>query len=645
MRSHYRIPSGQNELLYGARSAALRRPGLAPLANGNERNRSNSESILQATQNNRSKRMGMVKKKSSGLGKVEETYINRNSSHFRGQSDGSALHDRSNAGMKSSEINLPSPLIAEGQNGTFVRRLSSLPEHKRDSSSPNCMVEGAKGVLYSLHQVHQHVSALIPIVKDPKKSNLEALYFCAMNQLDDLDRALHSFQESPGQAQDQSRVWINAHIAGATEAAIVAYQQVGERLQQGIARLVSGGDQRYIRTMMLSLYGSSIEARNACWNLSPFAATHHDSSVADPQIPTISERRLERHDRSLTPTKNRPNPERRWRNGIAGIQTGYFTPSSSGAQTAVPLYVNGRSRSGSRTGPFPSSSTSSIANTPRSGESFKVTGTPQIRSRSNSALGQYINSTNHLLDSPEHDAHFEKIYNCLTRTIDLGQVAVPKVLKHASCCLDVAQTSERNKRFVSLWSALIMRSKHCLEMCEILKKRLKTVKLNDPDVRYARDFWRLSTKLFDAVTKLLDGIKEARSLDLIATDMIMTIQPILKAAREASHLVHTSPWAHLIESETPERVQDTTMRTPNGVQAHDFSYQQQQQSYRYRSRTGSGNSPYLTNVPATPLSAALGPAVQATVPTSASLDRSFQGDVFQRASELLRVQQTIVPRR
>ena len=644
MRSHYRIPSGQNELLYGARSAALRRPGLAPLANGNERNRSNSESILQATQNNRSKRMGMVRKKQSGLGKVEETYTNRNSSHFRGQSDGSALHDRSNAGMKSSEISLPSPLIAEGQNGIFVRRLSSLPEHKRDSSSLNYMVEGAKGVLYSLHQVHPHVSALIPIVKDPKKSNLEGLYFCATNQLEDLDRALHNFQESPALAQDQSRVWINAHIAGATEAAIVAYQQVGERLQQGITRLVSGGDQRYIRTMMLLLYGSSIEARNACWNLAPFAATHHDSSVGDPQIPTISERRLERHDRSLTPTKNRPNPERRWRNGITGIQTGYFTPSSSGAQTAVPLYVNGRSRSGSRTGPFASSNTSSIANTPRSGESFKVTGTPQIRSRSNSALGQYVSSTNHLLDGPEHDAHFEKIYSCLIRTIDLGQADVPKVLKHASCCLDVAQTSDRNKRFVSLWSALIMRSRHCLEMCEILKKRLKIVKLNDPDVRYARDFWRLCTKLFDAVTKLLDGIKEARSLDLISTDIIMTIQPILKAAREASHLVHTSPWAHLVETETPERTQDTT-RTPNGVQAHDFSHHQQQQGYRYRSRTGSGNSPYLANVPATPLSAALGPAVQATVPTSASLDRSFQGDVFQRASELLRVQQTIVPRR
>lgn len=640
MRSHYRIPSGQNELLYGAQSAALRRPGLAPLSNGNERNRSNSESILQATQNNRSKRMGMVRKKQSGLGKVDETYPNRNSFHFRGQSHGSALQDRSNTGLKGNEISLPSPLNSESQDGTFMHRLSSLPEHKRDSISPSCMVEGAKGVLYSLHQVHSHISALIPVIKDQaikKKSNLERVHFVATNELEDLDRALHDFERSPVQEESQ---WSDSHVASAIGAAIVAYQQIGEHLQQGMAQLVSGGDQRYIRTMLLLLYGSMVEARNACWNLAPTAAKDVGLNMVDQQIPTISERRSKRQDRSLTPTKDRPNPERRWRNAVAGIQTGHYTPASSGAQTAVPLYVNGRSRSNSRTGPLASSSTSSIANTPRSGESFMVPSTPQIRSRSNSALGQYVNSTHHLLDGPEHDAYFEKIYSCLTRTITLGQKDVPIVLKHASCCLDVAQTSDKNKRFVNLWSALILRSQHCLDMCDILSMRLKTVKLNDPDVRYARDFWRLCTKLFDAVTKLLDGIKEARSLELIATDIIMTIQPILKAAREASHLVHTSPWAYLIEAETPERAQET--RAPNGVHPQDYS---QQQHYRYRSRTGSGNSPYQANVPATPLSAALGPAVQATVPTSASLDRSFQGDVFQRAGELLRVQQTIVPRR
>ena len=640
MRSHYRIPSGQHELLYGAQSAALRRPGLAPLSNGNERNRSNSESLLQVTQNNRSKRMGMVRKKQSGLGKVDETYTNRDSFHFRGQSHGSALQDRSNTGTKGDETNLPSPLNSEVQDGTFVRRLSSLPEHKRDSTSPSCIVEGAKGVLYSLHQVHSHISALTPVVKDQaikKKSNLERVHFVATTQLENLDRALHNLGRSPVQEELQ---WSNSNVISATGAAIVAYQQIGEHLHQGMAQLVSSGDQRYIRTMMLLLYGSMIEAQNACWNFGPTAAGDETLNTVVEQIPTISERRSRRHDRSLTPTKDRPNPERRWRNAIAGPQTGYSTPASSGAQPAVPLYVNGRSRSNSRTGPLAISSASSIANTPRSGESFMVPATPKIRSRSNSALGQYVDSTHHLLDGPEHDACFEMIYSCLKRTISLIREDVPIVLKHASCCLDVAQTSDKNKRFVNLWSALILLSQHCIDMCEIMSMRLKTDKLNDPDVRYATDFWRLCSKLFHAVEKLSSLVGEAFSLGVIAEDIMEIVKPMLKAVKRGTTLVHESPWNYLSEAKTPERAQET--RAPNGVHPHDYS---QQQHYRYRSRTGSGNSPYLASVPATPLSAALGPAVQATVPTSASLDRSFQGDVFQRAGELLRVQQTIVPRR
>src|SRR5204863_502222 len=54
-----------------------------------------------------------------------------------------------------------------------------------------------------------------------------------------------------------------------------------------------------------------------------------------------------------------------------------------------------------------------------------------------------------------------------------------------------------------------------------------------------------------------------------------------------------------------------------------------------------GLSPQSVPLPATPLSAALGPAAQATVPStpaSAYSDRFFAGDVFQRADSLLSMQ-------
>ena len=641
MRSHYRIPSGQKEIFHSAQSAALRRPGLAPLSNGNERNRSNSESVLQATQTNRTKRMGYVTKKQSGLGKVDEMQTNRNSFHSRGQSHGSALHERGNTSMKNIEHNLPGSLYVNRQHNNFVRRLSSLPEHRKDSTTSTYVAESAKSVLYAFHQVHPHTSTLIQVAKEKtvlKKQYLERLQSCATDQLHILDGTLHK-SEAPPKPWDPEKL-SNSHVSRGCESVLVVYQSFNNCFLRSLCRLVFTGDHRYIRTMMFLMQGGLVEMQNGCGSVTAKSTKDSQGKAVNAKTSFTPGQRLKRDDRSLTPTREHPNPQRRWRNGTAFQPTGYFSPVPSGAQTAVPLYANGRSRSNSRTGPFLNSNASSIANTPRSGESFMVPGTPQIRSRSNSALGGYFNPTHNLLNPPEHDAIFEKIYNCLIRTVELSQKDIPPILIQATKCLGVAETSEKNKPFVNLWSAIILRSQHCLEICDILKTRLRTIKLNDTEIRYARDFWRLCTKLFDGVIKLLDGIKEARRLELVSKDMIYAIKPILKTVKEATHLVSTSPWSQLLEAETPERNVVTPQPTVNGVHHHD-----QQQHHPYRSRTGSGNSPYLNNIPATPLSAALGPAAQATLPTNASLDRSFAGDIYQRADEYFRVQQTIVPRR
>ena len=143
-RSHRREESTQNDFL---QAAALRRPGIAPLAINSERNRSNSESVLQAIQNTRSKRMGMVSKKNVDLGAFDEIRANRNSLHFRGQSHGSVLKDKHSTVRNGGGNLSPSPHGQERQKGTFVRRLSSLPEHKRESQPLDAIIEGAKGVL------------------------------------------------------------------------------------------------------------------------------------------------------------------------------------------------------------------------------------------------------------------------------------------------------------------------------------------------------------------------------------------------------------------------------------------------------------------------------------------------------------------
>lgn len=640
-RSHFRVASGQNESL---QAALLARPGIAPLINSNERNRSNSESILQATQNTRSKRMGMVTRKNANLGPLNEMRASRNSLHFRGQSHGSALRDKpSNETQDGGSTSSLSAHEYERQKGTFVRRLSSLPEHKRESQSFDKIIEGAKGVLYSLYHLHQHISTLIRVVKDEtsKRSSLERVYHNASTHLEHLDQELHSFDIASSDTEEE-RVQSNSNVSYACSACIMAYRQVGNLLLRNISQLVTDGDQRYLRTLILLLYGSLVEARNACLSLGvTFEEPKPDKAVVQ-RIPTIHEESQKRRDRSLTPTRERPNPERRWRNGNAIQQPGNLnlTSLSANPQNPVPLFVNGRSRSNSRTTAFGSSATSSVANTPRSGESFTVPGTPMTRSRSNSALavGHGVPPRQAIVDDPEKEALFEKIFLGLSSSIDQGLQAIPVVKAQFARCLKVAISTSASKSICDLWTELVARSQFCLEMCNVLKKRLSTIKLHEPSVRTQKDFWKLCVKFVNSIADLSEGIRSAKNVELVSTELVRIIHPVHVSSREAYTDITRSPWASLA------RTNNVDGHTPptNGNQRH--------RAGGSSISSASSASPFLQSIPATPLSAALGPAAQATIPStpasaSANFDRPFQGDVFQRADSLLSLQQTMIYRR
>lgn len=192
-RSHYRGLSQQN--------AALRRPGVAPLSIGssNERLRSNSENTLLAGSrisgsSDRSRRMGIVSKKPpEHLGTVDELRSNR-FSHYRGLSHGSAISGSSN-GSNGNTKSPASPSDSALPRATYVRRLSSLPERKRASISPDPVVEGAKGILYALFEVHPLIQSLLGLARDGtnKRTSLERVFYNATTQLEELDRDIISY--------------------------------------------------------------------------------------------------------------------------------------------------------------------------------------------------------------------------------------------------------------------------------------------------------------------------------------------------------------------------------------------------------------------------------------------------------------------
>lgn len=663
-RSHYRVASSQNIAL---QTAALRRPGLAPLTLGNERNRSNSESILQATQNNKTKRMGMITKKHSDLGVLDETRANRNSHHFRGQSHGSALRK----GIRAEDAS-PSYITSPHgiSQGTFVRRLSSVPEQKQDSMLTDNFMEGVKGILYSLHLVHPQMATLITVTKEgkSKRSSLEKVFHNASTHLEFLDLQLqeyldgqlHKFDNVERRGKKADHLSKNI-ICRATHACIVAYRQIGRILLGNIEQLVRDGDQRYIRTLMLMLYGSLNEARNARRSFMTDEQSidfQRNTMKALPAIKRVSNEDASASPaRSVTPTQERPKPERRWRNGSINQQSISHSNSNSalGAQTAVPSYLNGPSRSNSRARFVSGSTSSSIASTPRSGESFQST-LIMPHSRDSSVT---LTPERAQVAQVERD-QFEKIFLTLNRAADQGLDVIPKLEPRFQERVEVSKRVFTDTRIKDLWASLVSRSRYCMETSEALKYRLSTVTLNDAEARLSPEFWRVAKRFINSYGNLLVSLREARVLNLVEKEVRFMLRPVHKSTVEAANLMANSPWNRLTSSDTDDSQPSSQIhsRAPTPVQTHHpppISQSQpplptQNGQYHAHRRANGSNgsatssSPYTASVPATPLSAALGPAAQATVPSTpaSAMDLSFKGDVFQRAEYL---QQTMVRNR
>ncbi|KAI4137823.1 MAG: hypothetical protein L6R39_007074, partial [Caloplaca ligustica] len=171
-RSHFRVTSGQNHMM---QKSSIRRPGPAPLPFGNERNRSNSEGVLQATQSNRSKRMGMLPKKKNALGTVEESRQSRTSWHLRGQSHASALrdwnHERDIDDSGPANCNGVSRQHSIGQAaGIFVPYLTRLTKHRKKQRKPR-LIDATIGVRYALSNFDQHTNHLIDSLPDRPPEN------------------------------------------------------------------------------------------------------------------------------------------------------------------------------------------------------------------------------------------------------------------------------------------------------------------------------------------------------------------------------------------------------------------------------------------------------------------------------------------
>ncbi|KAI0025618.1 RAM signaling pathway protein [Xylariomycetidae sp. FL0641] len=575
-RSHARGLSQQN--------TAIRRPSVLPLTigNPNERMRSNSETLLRADRAaERNRRMGVVSRKPSELGTLDETQANNRFSHYRGLSHGSSMTGNANGNVVSPN-NPAEPLL---QRPNYVRRLSVLPEQRRESKFIDPIIEAAKGILYAIFQIHPMIQLFTRLTSDgtPKRSSLEIVFYNTNVHVEELEQEIGKHEYSLEHGGYGARE--NENVQRAVMTLINAYSHICALLVGNMDTIVHNGDPRYIRTMMMLLYNSIMELRVTANEV----ATGMNGFVPSygPRRPALGDTiKPHTRDSSMTPTAGRPGFAIRSRPGAF-----VHNPSNLRVTTDVaPSHVHGPSRTAHMT-----------AMTPRSGESFASASTD----------GRFG------IDYTADERQFEKIFLSLQKATDLIMRTLPSFNIQFNNGKRNAEMQRAPDHVIQCWRGLISRCTVTIKETEMLKGRLSMIKLREPGIRTDPLFWSLCKKFIDAWLEYGNRLKYSFDQIPLPLDIKTRQRPIQISIKETNQLIMTSPWAYLLRQ--AGHYSDA---------AHHFS----------PAHTPYGSTSGQIQLPMTPQSAALGPAVQATVPStpqSGSFAHAFSGNVFERADALI----------
>ncbi|GAB0133624.1 hypothetical protein EsDP_00002028 [Epichloe bromicola] len=567
-RSHYRGLSQQN--------TAIRRPGVMPLTIGNvnERLRSNSETLLRPDRgpDGRSRRMGIVSRKASELGTLDETQANNRFSHYRGLSHGSAMQGTP-PGAKSPAT----PNEQYLQRPIYVRRLSILPERRRESKVFDPVIEAAKGILYSVFQIHPMIQMLMTLTSDgsAKRSSLEIVFYNTNSHVEELEQEIQRHDLTLLESDDYS-ARENENVYRACQTLVSAYGHVCTLLADNIDTFVNNGDARYIRTLLMLLYNSIMELRVT---LASVTASRPQSRSRNRDLPDTSETiKPFQREPFATPTADRTGIQR-GRNG-----TVLHNPANLRVATDIPMHhTNGQIRTAKLT-----------SATPRSGESFSSSGSRDIA-----------------MEYTGEDAQFDRIFLSLQKSTDSVLRTLPNFHVLLQGCLRSAMQQRASLAHTQDWKNLIAVCGHAIQQTEFMRGRLSMVKLKDPTVRSQPAFWNLCNNFVLSWYSFVRCIQSSINSTHLPYDTKVRLRPVQQSMKETSIAMVQSPWRHFLPSPGP-----------NGSLSSPYSLQ----------------SASPTQVPITPQSAALGPALQATVsttPHSASFAAAFHGNVFDRADALM----------
>ncbi|KAH7125335.1 RAM signaling pathway protein-domain-containing protein [Dendryphion nanum] len=627
-RSHYRVQSQQS-------NGFSRRPtNISPLilTNGsNERNRSQSEGAGSAS--HRQKRLGFINSgKTSDLSSVDEL---KRTSHFRGFSQGYVVPGSNPVNGLSG----PATAVGYGDTGTVRslanRPLSDVREHKRGSRSPDVVVEAGKNFLYAISQLHDIISQMMRSIKRhdrtkdamQRKEDFHRRFSSTYLHIRALSELLNRF-DTLAEEDEEDAQKLSQHVYSYTLRSLDLFMTVMLSIAENRNEIANNADPRFVRSFFFLQQGSLIEMRNACAIL----GAEFRGTIRVPRKPNRMD--------AMSTIRARPLKVRRYQ----------ASPPQRNGQYQIPPPVVLHSNDSSRTNTL----TSISAATPRSGESFSTLATI---TRTNTLTSSF--------DEADEDALFERVYTKLRISCDTCRNHIPQISRLLKGNFELLRRElDSDDPKIKVLAGLIDKANEVQDTTNPLAQCLSQMQLKDRYTRSQPAFWQQCMSFIKAWGELAAASTgDGRNMGLLSPEVKQLMKPLHRTVKEASLAINDSPWSHLTSTYPglmgPPSLSSFTSRTqppkylnkppmnmnggssfPGPINTTITSVASAFSQPYTNSGFGSGSGGYITPVPATPLSAALGAAAQATVPNTPNHFPPHSGststiNVFERADRLL----------
>ncbi|KAI9652646.1 MAG: RAM signaling network component [Alyxoria varia] len=592
-----------------ASSKVPARPTLEPLiTNSNERNRSSSESHVSTSV--RQKRMGFhLSRGGQGSDQMSQMSLDNlpdnDMNHIRGSSHGVRLQN--NGDVSATDTVTPSsPSTLDPPRSATVPRLSSLPESKRRSQFSDPYVELAQGLIFSMDQVHTPIKTIVNIMRETgsKRRSLERSCYGAFTAKDELGRLLAELSTFDEEYEENPHAKVGrrksaASIKDRCASCVQAFEKLLFALKRDVGSIVERCDPRYVRMLMHLLFASIVEVRNA---YTRFYATSTPRN--QPQLEPESTTPMIQN----TPRQISPMPR---------LSTSLRVKDRGRVRINDQLEYKNKIAPPPKTGSISEKATALPSSLPTSYHTAKESSYGHTHS---SSLATTVS-----ISSPQMDDGEDRMFDAIWKKLNIATEIAGSVLPQCDELLLRQKNEIRDSPNYETEGRLIEnireKGQDVINASQALKARLQTIHLQDPHAREDRQLWELGTTFTKSYLQFAHRVKAQTQMGFVPPAIKPLLKPVQQSVKAASEAIDCSPWRNFaIHGPASTNKGGSQRRNPlpmlgihtsgdygNGTPMDPL------EPMSASSTNSNMSSGYVTPLPATPMSAALGSAAMATM--------------------------------